>query len=86
MLQTNRDLAEWVYDRLHQAKNEEVLSLDSEQMNNVEVFFSVASDKSCEVVVDFYAIYSQEFPYDASFDAILRDIEEHNVETLTKQN
>lgn len=90
MITTNKELADWIFDRLAQGQNEEVGSMDSIEMNGHEVVIQVAEiDKKdnhyCDVLIDCGIIYSDYINDNTPYETILQNIEEWDVETKTKQ-
>lgn len=89
MIRTNKELADWIFDRVSQSQYEEIGSLDTEDMNGHEVTIQVAEInydgvRYCDVFVDCGVIYSNFVHPNTPYETILKDIEENNVELNTK--
>lgn len=90
MITTNKELADWIFDRLAQGQNEEVGSMDSIEMNGHEVVIQVdeideKDNHYCDVLIDCGIIYSDYINDNTPYETILQNIEEWDVETKTKQ-
>lgn len=90
MITTNKELADWVFDRLSQGQNEEIGSMDSIEMNGHEVVIQVAEidekdNHYCDVFIDCGVIYIDSINDNTPYETILQKIEEWDVETKTKQ-
>lgn len=90
MIKTNKELADWIYDRLAQGQREEVGSMDSIEMNGHEVVIQVAEidekdNHYCDVFVDCGYIYSDYINTNTPYETILQEIEMYDVETKTKE-
>lgn len=90
MITTNKELADWVFDRLAQGQNEEVGSMDSIEMNGHEVVIQVSSidekdNHYCDVFIDCGYIYSDYINNNTPYETILQEIEKYDVEQKTKE-
>lgn len=90
MIKTNKELADWIFDRLAQGQREEVGSMDSIEMNGHEVVIQVDEidendNHYCDVFVDCGYIYSDYINNNTPYETILQRIEECDVETKTKE-
>lgn len=90
MIKTNKELADWIFDRLAQGQKEEVGSMDSIEMNGHEVVIqvSVIDEKDnhyYDVIIDCGVIYSDHINGNTPYETILQNIEDLDVETKTKQ-
>lgn len=90
MIKTNKELADWVFDRLTQGQSEEVGSMDSIEMNGHEVVIQVSAideddNHYCDVFVDCGYIYSDYINGNTPYETILQEIELFDVENKTKE-
>lgn len=90
MIETNKELADWIFDRLAQGQSEEVGSMDSIEINGHEVVIQVVEidekeNHYCDVLIDCGSIYSDYINNNTPYETILQEIEKYDVETKTKQ-
>lgn len=90
MITTNKELADWIFDRLAQGQNEEVGSMDSIEMNGHEVVIQVSSidekdNHYCDFFIDCGYIYSDYINNNTPYETILQEIEKYDVEQKTKE-
>lgn len=90
MIKTNKELADWIFDRLSQGQSESVGSMDSIEMNGYEVVIRVSEidendNHYCDVFVDSGYIYSDYINNNTPYETILQEIEKYDVETKTKE-
>ena len=91
MIKTNKELADWVFDRLAQGQSEEVGSMDSIEINGHEVFIQVVEidekdNHYCDVLIDCGSIYSDYINNNTPYETILQEIEKYDVENKTRKN
>lgn len=90
MIETNKELADWIFDRLAQGQSEEVGSMDSIEINGHEVVIQVVEidekdNHYCDVLIDCGSIYSDYINNNTPYETILQEIEKYDVETKTKE-
>ena len=76
MITTNKELADWIFDRLAQGQNEVVIQVaEIDEKDN----------HYCDVLIDCGVIYSDYINDNTPYETIHQNIEEWYGETKTKQ-